>query len=194
MPAEYRDLPPEIQGKLRQFVRVLMSYVDFQQAEGIARHILASDLLDRYPQDRFALQGLNCGMVIAYCRPFTGNDQGAESKIPSLPARILDALTPEERELHKTLMEERHTILAHSDSQAWEPQVHYMRVGSRETLIPSFAYVHAPLLREVVQQVEIMARKLREACFAERERLEPELKAFLPVVDYEDFEGSPAAE
>lgn len=185
--AAFDDLPPEIQGKLRQFVRVLMSYVDSQQAAGIAHHIVASDLNQRYPQDRFVLQGLNCGMVVAYCRPFSGNDQEVETKIPSLSPRLLRVLSPEERELHSTLMEERNTILAHSDSRAWEPQPYYIRIGSRDTLIPSFVYVHSPFLREVVQEIEGMATKLMDACFAERERLELELKPYLPVVtDDED--------
>jgi hypothetical protein len=91
------ELSPEIQGKLRQFNRVLMSYVDFQQAEGIAHHILREKLHDRYPQDRSLLQGLNCAMIVAYCRPFSRNDQGAAIKIPDLPPKILQMLTAEER-------------------------------------------------------------------------------------------------
>src|SRR5881394_1195503 len=176
---DFDELPAEIQGKYRQFVRALMSYVDFQQAAGIARYIVASELNKRYPQDRFALQGLNCGMVVAYCRPFSGNDQGLETKIPRLPLRTLQVLTPEERELHGTLLEERNTILAHSDSRAWEPQAYYMRVGTHVTLIPSFVHVHSPFLPEVVQRIESMATRLMEACFAERERLEPEVKPYL---------------
>src|SRR3990172_2465398 len=94
------ELPAEVGGKLRQFIRVLMSYVDFQQAAGIAGHILSGNLHERYPDDRFLLQGLNCAMIVAYCRPFSGNDRGAAVKIPDLPPQILLTLTPKEREIH----------------------------------------------------------------------------------------------
>lgn len=171
-----------------------MSYVDFQQAAGIADYILSSGLHERYPQDRFALQGLNCAMVIAYCRPFSGNDQRASLKVPDLPGRILQVLSSEERSLHETLLEERHTMLAHSDSDAWEPQPHYIRIGSSEMLIPSFDYVHSPLLPEVVEQVKAMSDKLREACFEERQRLEAEVKPYLAVVEYDEEEVRRQAE
>ena len=49
-------------------------------------------------------------------------------------------------------------------------------------LVPSFTYAHAPLIRSAVEHPENMADKLREACFAERERLEAELGHLLPVV------------
>src|SRR5216683_8320062 len=92
--------PPEIQAKLRHFNRVLMSYIDFQQAANIAHYILNEKVHDRHPHDRFLLQGLNCAMIVAYCRPFSGNDRGAAVKIPDLPARFVRALTEEERWLH----------------------------------------------------------------------------------------------
>lgn len=146
MAIQQPDLPSEIAGKLRQFNRVLMSYVDFQQAAGIAHHILTTDLHEKYPRDRFVLQGLNCGMIVAYCRPFSGNDQGAVVKIPDLPPRILGALTPEEREIHAVVVEDRNTALAHSDSRAWEPRPTIQRVRGRDILIPMHEVAHEVVL------------------------------------------------
>lgn len=188
------ELPGEIVGKLRQFNRVLMSYVDFQQAAGIAGYIMAENLHDRYPRDRFLLQGLNCAMIVAYCRPFSGNDRGAAVKIPDLPPRILQALTAEEHEIHATVMKDRDTVLAHSDSRAWEPRPQIHRVRGRDILIPMFSYAHAPLTREVTEKFSAMCDKLREACFEERRRLEPELKRYLPVVEYDEEEFKRFAE
>ncbi|MBI4401020.1 MAG: hypothetical protein HY581_05260 [Nitrospirae bacterium] len=188
MADENAELPRELAGKLRQFNRVLMSYVDFQQAGGIAGYIISENLHDRYPRDRFLLQGLNCAMIVAYCRPFSGNDRGADVKIPDLPPKILQALTPEEREIHAVIMEDRNTVLAHSDSRAWEPRPQIHRVRGRDILVPMFNYAHAPLTRAVTEQFATMCHKLREACFEERLRLEPELKPYLPVVEVDEQE------
>ena len=85
-------------------------------------------------------------------------------------------------------------MLAHSDSDAWDPQPHYIRIGSSEMLVPSFNYVHSPLLPKVVEQVKDMSNKLREACFEERQRLEPEVKPYLAVVEYDEEEVRRQAE
>ena len=180
------DVSPEIDGKLRQFKRVLMSYVDFQQATGIASHILEMDLHARYPKDRFLLQGLNAGMIVAYCRPFSGNDRKAEVRVPDLPARILDVLTSDEMHVHGVVINDRNTVLAHSDSTAWEPQPEIHRTGGRDRLVPMFNYAHAPLTRNATETLHDMSDKLVEACFAERERLEAELTPYLPVVEVDE--------
>src|SRR5207249_10924551 len=86
-----------------------MSYIDFQQAHNIAHLILRDRLHERLrdpgPGDRFLIQGLNCAMIVAYCRPFSGNDRRAAVKIPDLPTRFLRVLTEEERWLHGSLAE-----------------------------------------------------------------------------------------
>jgi hypothetical protein len=170
----------EIDGKYRQFIRVLMSYVDFQQAGGIASCILESDLLERYPKDRFHLQGLNSGMIVAYWRPFLKDREG---KVPPLPSRILSVLDCEEKELHEVIREDRNKVVAHSDSEAWNPRPHYIILNGTKIFSPLFASAHAHLLRPVVEQLSGMCGKLREACFVERERLEQELAPYLPVVE-----------
>ncbi len=192
--AEDTELPAEIFGKFRQFNRVLMSYVDFQQAAGIAGCIVNENLHERYPRDRFLLQGLNCAMIVAYCRPFSGNDKGAAVKIPDLPPKILQVFTPEEWEIHAAVMEDRNTVLAHSDSRAWEPRPQIHRVRGRDIVVPMFNYAHAPLTRAVTEQFVVMCDKLREACFEERVRLEPELKPYLPVIEYDEEEVNRFAE
>lgn len=194
MTSEDAEIPPSIAGKLQQFNRVLMSYVDFQQAVGIGDYIVSENLHDRYPRDRFLLQGLNCAMIVAYCRPFSGNDRGAAVKIPKLPPSILQALTPEEYEIHRAAMEDRNTVLAHSDSRAWEPRPQLHRFRGRDILVPMFNYAHAPLTRTATEKLSAMAGKLREACFEERLRLEPELKPYLPIVEYDEEQLQQLAE
>lgn len=179
-------LPSDIQGKLRQFKRVLMSYVDFQQAAGIAQVILG---MEEYPaKQRFLYQGLNCGMIVAYCRPFSGNDRSvaANDRIPDLPSRLLRVLSAEEMEVHEVVMLDRNKVLAHSDSDVWQPDPHIFKYRGVEMLVPMFTAAHAPLTKETTQIVSGMAGKLMDACFAERLRLEPELKPHLRVVEVDD--------
>ena len=179
----------ESRGKLRQFIRVLISYIDFQQAGGIASYILDHNLHDRYPRDRFLLQGLNTGMIVAYCRPFSGNERGAVTNVPNLPERFLRVLTKDERRLHAVVKNDRNSVLAHSDSTAWELKPQVLRLHGHETLWPAHHDVHAPLMRDATVQFRVMCYKLGEACFDERLRLEPELKPYLEVIepDYEEL-------
>ncbi len=189
------EVPPEIEGKYLQFLRVLMSYVDFQQASGIATCILESDLLERYPEDRFHLQGLNSGLIVAYWRPFT-TERAREGgqRVPPLSGSILSALDTEERELHEIVRKDRNQVVAHSDSDAWNPRPYYLRLNGRKILYPQFSSAHAHLLRPAVGRLAEMCTKLREACFAERERLEPELEPYLSVLEPDPEELRSAAD
>jgi hypothetical protein len=179
----------EVDGKVRQFNRVLMSYVDFHQAACIAEAILSAKLHDRLPSDRFLLEGLNAGMIVAYARPFSGNDKGAKVKVPDLPNRILKGLTLAERELHGAVIKDRNQVVAHSDSRAWNPRPHYQRLpGGHEVLVPLFDNPHAPLTRDATAALGVLAGKLMEFSFEERTRLESELRPFIQVVEHSDVE------
>ena len=172
----------ELQGKYRQFLRVLMSYVDFEQAYAIASLILEQDLHARYPKEnRILLEALNCSMIVAYCRPFSGNDSAAAYKVPDLPERFLRQLSEAEREIHDVVMADRNRVLAHSDSEAWNMRPHYVRTGRHDILLPLHNNVHTPLLREPTERLRALCEKMREAMFEERIRLEAELGPHLPA-------------
>jgi hypothetical protein len=186
---------PEIRGKLQQFTRVLMSYIDFQQAGEIAGYILEHSLHDRLPQDRFLLQGLNTGMIVAYCRPFSNNERGGDTTVPRLPKRFTDVLTKDDLRLHDEVREDRNTVLAHSDSAPWDMRPRIVRLGDfRDVLLPLHNDVHAPITRDATEQFGNMCGKLMEACFEERTRLEPELSPYLEVVEINDEELERAKE
>lgn len=174
---------PEVRGKLLQFHRVLMSYIDFQQAAEIASYILGHNLHERQSGDRLLLRSLNTAMVIAYCRPFSKNERGGDSKVPNLSERFLRVLTIDERKLHDDVREDRNTALAHSDSAAWGLRLQILRLDIGDTLVPVHRDVHASLTRDAAKKFQGMCIKLREACFEERLRLEPELRPYLEVVE-----------
>lgn len=103
----------EKEAKLRLFYRLLISYNDSRQASQIARYILKHRLqakVDRLRGERryrvmLLWQALNCAMVVAYCRPFPGNDRRTARRIPDLPRRFLATLRSEERRFMSLLYE-----------------------------------------------------------------------------------------
>ena len=100
-------------GMMRQFYRILLSYGDFKQTKFTASYILENKLHDM--GDRGLLESLG-PMIVAYCRPFSGNDRDINPKIPDLPSSFIEGVPKNEVEIYKVLLEKRHTLNAHSDS------------------------------------------------------------------------------
>ena len=67
-------------------------------------------------ENQLELQALNCAMIVAYCRPFSGNDLKTKSSIPDLPTSFLKDFSREEREFHDYIIQLRNTVWCHSDS------------------------------------------------------------------------------
>jgi len=174
------------EAKVRLFRRIFVSYNDFKQAAHISHHILAAKLHDDYPEkDRHILQGLNCAMIVAYARPFSGN-RGSETMMPALPERFLRGFSPEERALHKVVMKDRNELLAHSDSAAWRLRLSVIRSSGRTMLAPLHHDTTAPLDEKHTRMFNGMANKLMEAVFAERLTLEKEVLDLLPTLSLGD--------
>ena len=55
-------------------------------------------------------------------------------------------------------------------------------------LMPMHHLVHAPLTLKATECFQGMADKLQEACFAERRRLEPELRPYFRVLEHDSEE------
>jgi len=187
-----RNIPTEIQAKLRQFTRVLMSYGDFKHARLVSSYILDENLHSEYPNESFVLlPALNCAMIMSHCRPFSGNDARTRPKVPDLPSRFLDVLNDEERIVHDTVMQDRNKVLAHSDSDALQMEPVLMRINGGEILAPLTNWGLAPLTEEATATFSSAAQKLLEATFRKRERLEHELRPYLRVVDAENLFDPP---
>lgn len=181
---------PKMQNELRLFRRVLMSYTDFYQAKRISDQLLGSQTYPGEPnENRTLYEALNCAAIVAYCRPFSGNES-SDTTLAVLPQRFLKVLTEEERGLHKVVMTDRNTVLAHSDSEAWEMEPTVFRLGNgKEMLAPMHNPVHAPLTREAMTTFSSMCAKLMEEVFKERQRLEPIVWKFLRVIDVTNEEA-----
>ena len=188
-----QNLSPEITGKLRQFKRLIMSYGDFKHARLVADYILEGQLHAKYPDESYVtLPALSCSMIIAYCRPFSGNDARTIPKVPDLPKGFLSVLNDEERAIHEVILRDRDKVLAHSDSDALDPEPVVMRLDEeRHIVVPLTNWGLAPLTEEATRVLRSAASKLLEATLNERRRLEPELKQFFRVVALENLYDPP---
>ena len=107
-------------------------------------------------------------MIIAYCRPFSGNDRRSKLKIPNLPGSFLGILDKNERELHAGVMEDRNTVLAHSDSECWDMQPIVIDLIGGNNLLPLSNYTRAPLTRVATKRLHRVSYKLMEAIIERR--------------------------
>lgn len=177
-------------GKLRLFNRVLISYNDFKQAHEIATLLVDGDLYRDYPREnRHLVIALNMAAIVAYARPFL--DSGGELAHNRLPGRVLRHLSGEEITLHQTVLEDRNTMMAHSDADANLAIPIVMETARGPMVIPKNASAYATiLLPESMQLLRTMAFKLQEACFGLRQELEPELVSFLPRIEREPVDDA----
>ncbi|NOS81835.1 MAG: hypothetical protein HOP32_09685 [Nitrospira sp.] len=172
-------------GKLRLFNRVLISYNDFKQAHEIASLLVDGDLYRNYPREnRHLVIALNMAAVVAYSRPFL--NCGSDLAHNRLPGRVLRNLNAEELALHETVIEDRNTMMAHSDADANVAIPLVMETDRGPMVIPKNASAYAtPLSSKAMQLLSVMALKLQEHCFALRQEMEPEVISFLPRVQAE---------
>jgi hypothetical protein len=172
-------------GMLRLFNRILISYNDFKQAHEIASLLIDGDLYRDYPtKNRHLVIALNMAAVVSYSRPFLNS--GGELARSRLPGRILRNLNAEELDLHKTVLDDRNTMMAHSDADANRTIPLVIETPRGPMVFPKNASAYAtPLRREAMQLLGSVALKLRERCFAVRQEMEPSVISFLPRAQIE---------
>lgn len=183
MPYRINKLNQEVRGKLRQFYRLILSYGDFKQAHYIASYILTEKLHDS--EDWRLLEALNCAMIVAYCRPFSGNDQAIDIRIPDLPKSFLRGLSDDEREIHEVVLHDRNTVLAHSDSIAHDLQPKVWVIKDQTILIPVKNYTRAPLTKKATETFHLLSARMRDKVLKARMKLEPELINYFEQIPIE---------
>jgi len=149
--------------------------------------VLDSQLHETSPEESYTiLEALNCSMIVAYCRPFSGNATRPVGGVPDLPSRLLHVLNPEERAIHDVVMQDRNKVLAHSDDEALQIEPVIWHVAGRDMVLPIKNWGLAPLTKEATIIFRSAAEKLFVSTMEERQRLEPELVPYLRVANPEN--------
>jgi hypothetical protein len=188
-------IPEEMKGQMRQYKRLLLCYADFKHAIQAADYILGNSLHDKHPQESgLLLPAINCSMIIAYARPFSGNGGRGEGIVPDLPGRYLRLLNEKERNVHETVLWDRNKFLAHSDAEAAELEpVRFQINEAIDMVVPVVAWRMAPLEIEPTRALLSASRKLFEATLSDREPLEKLLLPYFRVAGVYDLYATPDA-
>ena len=183
------DISAEIAGKYKQLCRLLISYNDFKHAADIAHFYLEGDYEvdrgewdgDNYYQRRVIGEAMNCAMIVAYARPFSGNDRASSLKIPDLPGRYIRHVDNKGRQIHEIILKDRNIRMAHSDSKAWNlnPQVLEIERG-KSLIVPVHEDTRVPLSSGEIQTLISNCNIFMEAIIEAREDLEKQVKEYLP--------------
>jgi hypothetical protein len=197
MNSTMEPLSAEVAAKLKLLRRLLISYDDFHHASRIASYIIDHRLHEKVDRLRgrrryrikLLWEALNSAMTVAYCRPFSANDPGRKDTLGNLPDRFLRGLSSEELEVHRTAIEDRNTLLAHSDSDAWNLRLLFLRTteSGKATLLPLHNSVRAPLVHDAVVVLDALCTKLMDRIVEQRAILEKELAAVIPAVTLDDL-------
>lgn len=168
--------------KLTYFYRLVMSYSDFKHAYRCAQYSLAQHSeLEENGGDDLILRALYCSMVVSYSRPFNSSGKSNVGNIPPLTNELEALLSKEELGIHKYLRRCRNKYLAHSDAKAINPEPFVATDLPGELVIPSKIDALAPFTKEYTESVLKLLKKVYHWSVEERYRIEPEIKAWLPI-------------
>jgi len=190
-----QEIPAEIIGKYKQLCRLLISYNDFKHAADVAHFYLEGDYeVDRvewdgddYFERKIIGEAMNCAMIIAYARPFSGSDKGASFKIPDLPDRYFRQLDKKGRQAHELIIKDRNLRMAHSDSRAWDLGLQVLEIGDgRNLLMLAHEDTRAPLSRDTILTLISNCNTFMDAIIEARKDLEEQLQEYLPKIQVSD--------
>ena len=184
-----QGISPEINNKYKQLCRLLISYNDFKHAADVGHFYLKGDYeVDRaewsgndYFEKRTIGEALNYAMIVAYARPFSGNDKTASCKIPDLPKKYIRKLNEKGRTAHELIIERRNRQMAHSDSCAWNLVPQTLDIGNRKNVvIPIHDDTLAPLSKEIIQDLISNCNIFMDSIIEARKDFEEQLQDYLP--------------
>ena len=186
-----QEISAEIIGKYKQLCRLLISYNDFKHAADVAHFYMKGDYeVDRvewdgddYFERKIIGEAMNSAMIIAYARPFSGNDKAASFKIPDLPKRYFRQLDEKGRQVHELIIKDRNLRIAHSDSRAWELALQVLEIGNgKNLLMPVHEDTRAPLSKDTILTLISNCNIFMDAIIEARKDLEKQLQKYLPKV------------
>jgi len=171
--------------RIKQFKRIVMSFADFKEAVDLSTILIESNLLEDQDNNFLMLGALTNAMVLAYSRPFSGNDSKGNNKIPDLRGKALRNLNEDEKVLHEWLLKQRHTLIAHSASEAVDLKFEIYDLAGRKFLRPIRNRNTRHFSLEHALSFKALAEKMLNYVAVERSELESEM---LELLDNDDIE------
>jgi len=181
---EYIEIDVD-EDEFKLFNRLLLSYNDFKQAHEVASELIGNDYYDKYPENRHMVHALNLAAIVAYSRPFKVSR--GQLALKTLPEDILSGFDEDKMKIHQQVLNDRDTMMAHSDADANNAIPQALDLGHRKILMPTNASPYAVhLLPEVMETLSTMAYELQEKVFEMRMEIEPRIIDKLPVNQVQD--------
>ncbi len=157
------------------FKRIVQAEADLSHARECAEQILDRKLHSATVHaDKRLLRCLNTALIVSYWTPFSGN-RGSEDVRKHLPSEYLQVLSDEQRRVHEQVGRARKKDQAHSDSDSRSVKVTVANVGNDPLAIPVSRDAHAPLSKDMVEELALMIKLLRAKLSEEHVRLQKKM-------------------
>jgi hypothetical protein len=154
------------------FKRLIISQGDLDHAGWFADFILQRNLhASSDEESRYLHRGLNLALIVAYCRPFSGNT-ASDDTIGDLPGSYIREFSSEERALHAQILTLRNRDHAHSDPRGHEVQVSIDELLGDPVASAVSRNAYVPLPREDTQRLRMMIAKLLGRVVEEHVRIQ----------------------
>jgi len=158
------------------FKRLIISERDLDHASRFADLILQRNLHACTDEEsRYLHRGLNLALIVAYCRPFSGN-KGNNDTAGDLPGRYLRELSDQEQALHSHVLDLRNRDHAHSDPAGHTVQVSVADLGGGPVASAIGRNAYVPLPREDTERLRSMITKLMAHILEEHVRIQQSLQ------------------
>ncbi|UXZ55810.1 hypothetical protein LOS15_07270 [Halomonas sp. 7T] len=128
--------------------RLVLSEYDIIEAKDICHYILKNGLWneDGTHEKRLLGRSLQSAMVMAYCRPFSGNSK-TEHTLPHPNVDIDKKLSVEQHGLHLDLKRLRHKVFAHTDAEVRDLEVDVASLEGRPSIV-TMSIVHEAMFSQ----------------------------------------------
>lgn len=161
--------------KKRELRRWVLSSIDLEQAHRWVNYILENNLyLEDDDTARTVGRGLQTAMIVAYCRPFSGNFE-RDHTVGKLSDEFLETYTEQEHNYHSRILDLRNQIFAHTDSEHRDLSITIHGFAGQSMAWPSTHNPYPVMEKDELQQLRKMLKKLRGAVAGKTIELQKEL-------------------
>jgi len=155
--------------------RLELSSIDMEQAVECSKQLLENWPWDETNEkERTMSRALQTTMIVAYVRPFSGNYNKTHT-LGKLELDLKDKFSKKEISLHARIIDMRHTVFAHTDSQVRDLKVSVLSFGGAPTACPISHNPYVLMEKSEIQDFHNLATKMQALICSEIISLQSEL-------------------